>query len=573
MKTVTPEMTNEAIQRILDEGGEITFAPGTYENAHYRLSSGTRLWGKGALLAGGAVIRWKKRADGVLECDAPAEKPIRSLTVAGGLRQRCRFPETGYAKHRSVFDAKWLSSEEGGWDKKPTEEDYMHMFVAPEDIAGFTMDAAEVTLLHSWDESMLTVASVKGDEILFTAPAFYPAGGFGVKDYCLWNIPETFTVPGTFYHDVKAGKLYYRPLPGEDENTLAFLPHYPSAIYAEEIRDVTVRDFSLTACADVPEANGCGALRAPGAVDFAVAHNVRLSGLRVYASAGNGIRFRDAAFCTTVERCECTDMGAGGILAFYKGEYREKLAAAEYTRIENNRIDGVGRYFSSAYGIGFACCHVRHNEVSHTSYNGILGGGDGNIIEYNIVHDCMEVLNDGGALYVAGGHGCVIRHNLVWGVRTTEAHPQRHGYYMDEWAIDYLVEGNVALFCDYPVLNHRCGGHTYRDNIFCNDRDILISTLVHKAPLVWQDNVISSGGKITFRMARDCMKTFSRNRWFSADGGMTLDVFENKASQWEQPYTPGGDNAPTDRCAFSVLDRVFVSGDLTLDLSAAGIEK
>ena len=89
---ITPTMSREEIQAVLDAGGEITFAPGVYENAHYRLSKPTHLRGEGALLVGGRKITWQEE-NGLLTCTVNAPLPLRNLVVDGELRAVCRLPQ------------------------------------------------------------------------------------------------------------------------------------------------------------------------------------------------------------------------------------------------------------------------------------------------------------------------------------------------------------------------------------------------------------------------------------------------------------------------------------------------
>lgn len=562
---ITANWSCEAIQKAIEAGGTVEFSPGVYENAHYRITKPVHLIGNGAVLAGGRRIAWTEGPDGVLECSVTETEPIRALVVGGGLRLRCRLPESGYMQHDSVFDVKWMSTTYGGWQRKPTYEELSTVKAKKGQLDGLTLNSAEATVIHSWDDSLLTVQKVEGELITFTGPGGHPAGGFGVQDYCLWNVPEAFTKEGTFFHDVAAGRLYYRPLPGEDRTTEAYLPAFETVFYADTpVENVEIEGFTITATLTPRVAGGFGAYQMTGAVDFAETAECHLHHLTIRAVGGYGVRTTGKAEKMLVERCEVCDTGAGGLRVVTKADQGKSEICDCY-------VHHVGVYYPAAIGIASVNCHIRRNHVCHTSYSAINCAGDDFIVERNLLHDAMEVLNDGAAVYSFGSHNGILRENLAYGIRPKNGHTLRIAYYLDEQAFGWLVERNVAVDCDYPNHNHMCGGHTYRENIFVNESAGLLVTIPRaSAANRYIGNVFSAKGEIKFTVTDGFPPEFADNRYHSADGTITEVLLDDYDKKDVYAMRLDESNRPIDAVHFEEGARVFSAAGLTIDLTDIG---
>ena len=85
-------------------------------------------------------------------------------------------------------------------------------------------------------------------------------------------------------------------------------------------------------------------------------------------------------------------------------------------QIIGNHIHHIGESEWGARGIAISGSGdlIAHNHIHHTPYNGMsLSGSGGNIIEYNEMHDVVEVLGDGNAFYVLTNQKNTIRYNYI----------------------------------------------------------------------------------------------------------------------------------------------------------------
>ncbi len=578
---ITPNHSPSEIQAILNRGGDITFAPGIYENAHYRLTKPVQLHGEGAVLVGGQRIRWQTGSNGLLWCEAPTDKLLRTLIVNGQLRTRCRLPETGYWQHTTIFNVRWLSTSEGGWARKTTEAEHTIMDVPEGVLNGLTLDSAEVTVKHNWSDSIVPVRSVNGNRITLDYPTDYPVGGFGVQDYILWNVPEALTVDGTFCHDRRAGKVYYRPLPGEDVTTEAYLPQYDSIFYCDDVlQDTVIEGFALTASGAPVCACGCNAVYIPGALEFPQANRCTFRSLHIYAVGGAGIRISGRAAEVSISRCHLHDIGACGLLVGRSAQSMETDTGCNYqseyitSEISDCLVHHTGRYFPSAIGICSTDFHVRHCEVFESTYIGIRVNGSGILVEKNIVHHVMTVLNDGATFYSGFLPGGTFRNNLVYGVHPIKGHRLRIAYYLDECASNWLVENNVAIDCSFPNHNHMNRANVYRGNLFVHREGNLFLQMLNVRPeseFVYEDNVFAASGTITFRMPEDAFASFHGNRFHSSTGGIIQSLLDHHYTMiGDRPMAFDASNTTLPLPDFTAATRLFELPGLCIDLRDAG---
>ncbi len=416
------------------------------------------------LYGGRRVTGWVRDGDFVaadLPGSATGEWNFRALVVDGHLAPRARLPKEGAFRHNNVFNVRWMSSTAGGWERKPTDEELTTMIYHPGDL-GLWLDVrnAELTIYHAWDESMVGLKALNPSTrtITFSIPAGHPPGAFGnwmdkANTYVVWNVREGMSEPGQWYLDRTNGRVVYWPLPGRDiGQSEVIAPSATSVIVIKDGRDIVIRGITVAATTTPLITGGFGAGSFPAAIEVRKGSGCRFEDV-VVENAG-GWAYRLDGNDLTVSGGECRQLGAGGV-------------RSNGTRItvEDCRIHHIGEIYPSAIGIlgGGEKLMVLHNEFHHTPYSALHISADSALIEGNLFHETMQVLNDGAAIYVGFADSIVVRGNIVRGSRG--AGPA-HAYYIDEHGRGCIVERNLAVDTAWPSHNHMTIDCVIRDNLF-----------------------------------------------------------------------------------------------------------
>lgn len=502
------------------------------------------------LYGGSAVSGWQPDGDKFWAADVPEVKAgtwdFRALVVNGRMPERARLPESGTFIHKSLFDVRWLSSVGGGWDRKPTDEELTTMLYDPEDIPpSLDVNNAEIRVYHMWDESMVGVKAndTQRHAFVFSTPTKSPPGAFGVKKYALFNTREGMTRPGQWYLDRTRGKIVYWPLPGEDMTKAKVVaPRLERLIYLagnrqKEITGVTLRGLTLQATTTPLKAGGFGAYAFDGAVRIDRARNCTLERLDVSCVGGWAVQ-SGALNDSKIVDCLLHHTGAGAIRTSGAG-----------TLIANNHIHHVGLYYPSAIAVGAygsrnaegKGLHLYRNEIHDTPYTGIAGGGEGLLIEENLISRVMLEMHDGGAIY-GGMKQAILRGNVVRDVVKIGEGYGVSAYYLDEGAEDCIVENNVSIGVERPTHNHIAANITIRNNVFVSEGDMSLS-FQRSADCKLENNTLVAPGNITVappnavtvwkgnRVFRNGLAKDGRPQRFTIDDAMP-PVAEPKRMTW-----------------------------------------
>ncbi len=384
---------------------------------------------------------------------------FRMLLVNGRNAPRARYPEEGRLQHESVFSPRWLSTEAGGWEREPTDAELTVMHYRALDLdPRLNPDNAELTVYHMWDETLVGVKTIDRDHhtIVFSGPAGHPPGGFGIKDYVVWNVLHGMTRPGQWVLDRTHGRVVYWPLPDENIAAMeAVAPVMDTLIRIEgrqaPARDITLRGLTLSAANTPLIIGGFGAKKFDGAVSVRKSRNCRFEDLEITGVAGWGLKLVGDGL--TVKGCRIHHVGAGGINACSTG--------AEDAVIENNEIHEIGLIYPSAIALCVGATDpndrvewaisqrsqgvmIRHNEIHDTPYTGMSCGGTGHVIENNLIYRTMKELADGSGIYVTFCKDLVLRSNLVRDIGEA-SHSGSSAYYLDERTDNTLVENNISI--------------------------------------------------------------------------------------------------------------------------------
>jgi hypothetical protein len=436
--------------------------------------------GQTILYGGRRISGWRKDGDRFWSADVPEVRrgqwDFRALLVNDRMCPRARLPETGRMEHENRFPVRWMSTAGGGWERMPTRRELTTMQYRAGDLGPWLSTRnAEITVYHMWDESMLGLAGHDPSTrtLTFSSPAGHPPGAFGVNTYVVWNVREGMRRPGQWYLDREQGRIVYWPLPGENMAEALVVAPCVETILAirgqkqKPLRNVMLRALTLSATTTPRKPGGFGAAAYRGALDMTFGQGTRVADLEIANVAGHalcdlgthGLRIENGHF---------HHLGAGGL--------RTQEGAGQ---IENNRIHDLGLMYPSAVGLMAGgrngCYRVRRNVIHHAPYSGMCIDGDDNLIEENLLHHCMQELQDGAAIYVGGAKTNILRRNVVRDVVQIGAGYGVSSYYLDEKCRDCVVENNISIGVARPIHNHMTLNCTVRDNVFVADGDMDLS--------------------------------------------------------------------------------------------------
>jgi hypothetical protein len=319
------------------------------------------------------------------------------------------------------------------------------------------------------------------------------------------NSPSFLTEPGTFALDRSrpgAHVLYYLPRAGEDLRTASVVAPALEALVVgrgaagNPLRDVSVRGLEFAHATwlrpsrpegflhyfggtyydggpleTVTFADGQGSVTVPGGEPAAVPANVRfetstgviVEGNRFTALGANALQLCGGC-CDNIVRGNVFDDISGSAVTIGGGTGRETGAAGgpdSGNIVADNWVHDIGRDYHGSPAIALSGTRdttVAHNQINDVPYSGIvIGGGDtarGAQVIGNLIYNTMQVLADGGGIYLAGNQGAsfasgaVVRGNVVRDTITS----YNFGVYTDYGATWVTVQGNVVARSDTPVV-------------------------------------------------------------------------------------------------------------------------
>ncbi|HOF87866.1 MAG TPA: right-handed parallel beta-helix repeat-containing protein, partial [Armatimonadota bacterium] len=233
-----------------------------------------------------------------------------------------------------------------------------------------------------------------------------------------------------------------------------------------------------------------------------------------------------------------------------------------------------GRTYPSAIGLQLSGAgHViSHNEIHHTTYSGVGSSASTTRFEANLFYDIMQVLSDGGAIYITFCADVTMRGNVVRGGTGTQL---SHAYYIDEQGERCVVEGNLAVNTRWPAHNHMARGGVIRRNVFIDAGDARL-TFMRCADFTVAENIIVAGGALTVSAPPTGITAMPKNVLWSGQGVITLetlpeDDYQTRASA---PLAPRDGTVIADPhlngAAFGPDSPAAALGIPPLDISAAG---
>lgn len=309
---------------------------------------------------------------------------------------------------------------------------------------------------HDWASESLRVEKISEQGKRITLAGIHSYGldakKNGSRRYYAFNFIEALDVPGEYYIDRTAGKLYYYPVEG-DLGEVCLAARTEPMMRMRDAKNVTVRNISFKwSQGSAVAVNGC--------------NNVLIDGLNVDWMANSGITLNGGT-SNTIANCTVAHLGTAGVSI--SGGDRKTLTpcANRITNCEVHHSGRLARSLGKCLNVGGCGVIVDHNYLHDAPY--ILMGYNGNdhIIEYNEVACAMMEGADGGGLYTGrdwSSQGNVIRYNYF----------HHFGSAGVEWEKERGIESDYE-----PVTSHVMVMGLYLDDCDCGDT--VTNNVFHKA--------------------------------------------------------------------------------------------
>ena len=466
------------------------------------------------VISGGVqVAGWTKNSDGFWETRLPEKLKemmnFRELFIDGKRAIRARFPNDGYLHVKKV-----------GADRRTNFYFEKGDFPIPENVKD-----VELVLLHDWSISRIAVKEIKANENQLFAvdsigaknPEFFNLDNWEPNPrYFLENAPEFMDADFEWIF-LPSEKKFLLKLP-ENSNPANLQIVVPLAeglisIIGKENQPVKNIHFEgitfqyskweipemgycgVQACHFDPRPDKSGWSVVPAAVYSVWAENISFDNCEFKNLGGSGVWFGSGCKNSTVSNSELVDISGNGIMI---GEgYDRKVNGEQWweaapeqvalaNTIENCTVTECGKQFFGAVGIWCgltAETTIKNNKVFNLPYTGISVGWmwspvptpcRQNTIDGNHIHHIMNILSDGGGIYMLGLQpGSLIRNNHIHDVQINAGRAESNGMFLDEGITDVIVENNLIYnIAKSPLRFHKATTNLVKGNyLFCANQN------------------------------------------------------------------------------------------------------
>lgn len=462
------------------------------------------------VISGGIQVSgWKKNQQGLWEVILPDQfanqETIRELFIDGKRALRARFPNGGY-----------LRIKKAGADKRTHFYFDKGDFPLPQ-----KAENVELVLLHDWSISRIAVKEINVAENKLTAvdsigarnPDFFNLDYWEPNPrYFLENAPEFLDADFEWVYVQNDRKLLLKlPVNTSPEQMEIAIPLAEGIITIQgkeqkPVKNVSFEGITFQYCNwQIPEKGYCGVQAChfddrPGNEGWAVvpaaiyavwAENISFTNCSFKNFGGSGLWFSTGCKNCSLENSVFSDISGNGIMI---GEGRDRIVngkpwwksapeqVAFGNNIENCTVTECGSQFYGAVGVWCGLTEetvIRNNEIFNLPYSGVSVGWmwspeptpcRKNTIEGNHIHHIMNILSDGGGIYMLGLQpGSVIRNNHIHNVEINAGRAESNGMFLDEGITDVIVENNLIYnIARSPLRFHKATKNLVKGNfLFC----------------------------------------------------------------------------------------------------------
>lgn len=462
------------------------------------------------VISGGVQITgWSKNKDGLWETRLPENlkeiSDCRELFIDGKRATRARFPNNGYLKVKKA-----------GADRRTNFFFEKGDFPIPANVKN-----TELILLHDWSVSRIALKEIKADE-----NQLFAVDSIGAKEPAFFNIDNWEPNPRYFLENAPEfldADYEWVLLPDENKFLLK-LPENTNPANLKIIIPVSNGLISMVGKEnqpmknihfeginfqyskwEIPEMGYCGVQACqfdprpktigwsvvPAAVYAVWGENISFSNCEFKNLGGSGVWFGTGSKNCRVVNSEFVDISGNGIM-IGEGQDREvnsekwwKAApeqVAMSNTIENCKVTECGAQFYGAVGVWCgltAETMIKNNEIFNLPYSGVSVGWmwspeptpcRKNTIEGNHIHHIMNILSDGGGIYMLGLQpGSIIRNNHIHDVEINAGRAESNGMFLDEGITDVIVDNNLIYnIAKSPLRFHKATTNLVKGNyLFC----------------------------------------------------------------------------------------------------------
>ncbi|MEZ5102995.1 MAG: right-handed parallel beta-helix repeat-containing protein [Draconibacterium sp.] len=467
------------------------------------------------VISGGVELKgWKKNSKGLWETTLDGQflgrhKQIREIFINNKRATRARFPNEDFLKVKKVGD-----------DKRTNFFFEKGDFPVLNQLAG-----VELVFLHDWSITRIGVKEIDFEEsklstvdtVGTTSLDFFKMDGWESNPrYFLENAAEFIDLEYEWVFLPDENKILLK-LPGDEnpdqlqvvlpisegliklqgnENSPVKNIHFEGITFQNSFWGIPANGYcGVQACHFDPRPSNRGWNVVPAAVEARWAENCSFVNCTFESLGGSGVWFGTGCKNCIIKNSVLTDISGNGIMI---GEGQDRIVNGENwwkssphevalgNRIENCSVSDCGKQFYGAVGIWCgltAETTIKDNQIFDLPYTGISVGWmwspvptpcRNNTIDGNHIHHIMQILSDGGGIYMLGLQpGSKILNNHIHDVKINAGRAESNGMFLDEGTTDVVIANNLIYnIAKSPLRFHRATTNLVKDNyLFCQNEN------------------------------------------------------------------------------------------------------